>query len=753
MSRGGGKSSGQVIGYRYFMDILAGISRGPVNEIVEIKVGGRTAWSGSQAETGDIEINAPDLFGGDDKEGGIKGRLRVQMGRDDQIVPNDIKTRIGGVVSDMRGALTTWFSGLICSNNPYPKPWEYRVRRTTAGWDGPVWYPETATIWLADGKIRAMNGAHIIYECLTNRQWGRGLPREALDDLAFRDAAKTLFDEGFGLCIRWTRQEDVGEFIQQIVNHIGATLYPDRSTGLITLRLVRGDYNPDDLPTFTYETGLVSVEQDETAASDASINEVVVIYRDPITNKDQEAREQNLASLQSSGAVNSVRIEYPGIPTADLAQRVATRDLRVQSAALKRYKVVLDRRAWRMYVGAVFRIHDPDAGINYAIVRAGSVREKNILDGRIEVSAVLDVFGMSALAPTQQPVATWVAPDTTALIAPHRALTEFTYRDMVRYVPPGELAVFPETASLIAAVAVRPTPISLNYGLATQAEGEPFFVERAVSPWAASGVLSGAISATATTLVLADAVDLDIVDFGNALDTCALLGSEVVGIVNVDPGTNTVTIARGCCGTIAVPHQAGTRLFFYDRFFTTDQRDYEDGETISAKVLTRTATTRIDPSLAPIDSITVRRRWSRPYPPADLRIGGTHWTQVGWLGSGAVVFEWKHRNRVLQQDQLVPDSDANGTIESGVTYEIRVFHPRSATPTVAVRTVTGLTGTTWTYTAADRMADGNPQWTRFVVRAVKSGVESWQVYDFERRRDEFVADSGYGDSYGDNYGG
>jgi hypothetical protein len=38
-----------------------------------------------------------------------------------------------------------------------------------------------------------MNPAHIIYECATNPDWGRGLPRELVDNISFASAANVLY--------------------------------------------------------------------------------------------------------------------------------------------------------------------------------------------------------------------------------------------------------------------------------------------------------------------------------------------------------------------------------------------------------------------------------------------------------------------------------------------------------------------------------------------------------------------------------
>ena len=74
-----GSSKKVTIGYRYYLGIHMGLGRGPVNELVEIEVGGKKAWQGSVTGNTSVNIDKPNLFGGDKKEGGIRGTLQVLM--------------------------------------------------------------------------------------------------------------------------------------------------------------------------------------------------------------------------------------------------------------------------------------------------------------------------------------------------------------------------------------------------------------------------------------------------------------------------------------------------------------------------------------------------------------------------------------------------------------------------------------------------------------------------------------------------
>ena len=181
-----GGSKEVTVGFRYFFGIHMGIGRGPVDELVEIRVGDRRAWSGSVTSNTRININKGYLFGGDEAEGGIVGGLDVLMGEPDQGVLTRLKNMLGGLVPAFRGMFTLFFDGQIGAMNPYPKPWKIRYRRHTKGWDGACWYPEKVKIELADGQIHAMNPAHMLVACQTDRRWGRGLSDNRIERLPER---------------------------------------------------------------------------------------------------------------------------------------------------------------------------------------------------------------------------------------------------------------------------------------------------------------------------------------------------------------------------------------------------------------------------------------------------------------------------------------------------------------------------------------------------------------------------------------
>ncbi len=149
----GGSSKKTTVGYRYYMGLHFGLCHGPVDEVQDVIVGERSAWSGAQTASGSLSIAAGELFGGDKREGGIEGTLDILMGEPAQMTNSYLVSKLGAVIPAFRGILSAvWRGGHVASNNPYVKPWAFRVKRILQGWaGGSAWYPEKAPVVFAEG--------------------------------------------------------------------------------------------------------------------------------------------------------------------------------------------------------------------------------------------------------------------------------------------------------------------------------------------------------------------------------------------------------------------------------------------------------------------------------------------------------------------------------------------------------------------------------------------------------------------------
>lgn len=808
--KGGG--DGQITGFKYYFDILMGMGRGPVDSVAAIRVGDLPLILNDQRVNGQVAINQADLFGGDEAEGGLVGTLTYMFGAPGQIVPAAVKNSIAGIgsgtqytytggigtssqggtvenlddISDFRGVTTLFYTGQVCSNNPYPKTWKIRQRRAVQGWDiHGCWYPEKAAIVYADadtgrmwdandnvpqlfsgvgtdgdtltvgiagntiidgfgswlvgqkiafngdtgkwqklltgeGSVVAMNPVHILYQCCTDKIWGRGMERAELDNDSWVYAANYCFAEGLGLSMRWSKEEDLNEFVQKVINHVGAALYIDRGTGRLILRLIRNDYDSTQVPYFDYRSGLISVDTQETGSSLVVANEIVVNWVDPILDENRQTRVHNLASIQSIGAVRSETRDYPGICNAYVAQRVALRELNIGAAGLKRFKLKFDRRAWKMQPGNVLRISAPDKGIASAVLRVVTYDDGTAVDGTITMDCLQDVFGLPATIYSTPVQTTWVNPSlANGSPLSREAVQEASYFEMARGLTQTQRDQIDTTEGAMYGVAGKPTPTSQALvvnatptgGLTTQTSGV----------FAPTGVTLTALDYYTTSVSLASGTDLADV----SAPSTALIGAEVVRVTGFDIATGAITLERGGADTIPAKHAAGSTIFFHDVTKAGPTFPYNVGEVVDIQLQAKTNTSISSLSLASHHSVTVDARWNRPFVMGNIRLNGAAaMNDTPWDLNTDAVFTWAARNRLTQFDQFIGHVDGAVTAEAGTTYTVDV---RNRTTNALIRSHTGLSASTYTYDDTEA-AGTDPATLAFEFYSVRDALASYSKY-------------------------
>ncbi len=487
---------------------------------------------------------------------------------------------------------------------------------------------------------------------------------------AFTAAADKFYSEGFGLCLRWTRRDSMKNFMLGVLNHVGAACYPDRHTGLIKLVPIRDDYDPETLPLYTLQNGLLGVDDDDNAAAAAGVNELIVAYRDPITDQVGRVRAQNGASIQSVGARFTEEREYPGLPTAELAHRVAQRDLRSVSGFLKRFRLRFDRRAYDQEPASVFRISDPTRGILNMVLRAVRIDEAGGTDGTITIRAVQDVFGLPATAYTSVQPSGHAPPNVTPAPITVSQLLEGPYVHLAGRLQTSELSLLDDSAAYLTVAAARPTLLSRGFEIGTRTSGSGPYTVRGMGTFSPTAVLAAnmAKGLAPVAVSLSQSVDLSLVRVG----TPAVIGSEVFRVDAITPDDNLVTLARGCADTVPATHAAGDRVWFSDHL-GEDPTEYSEGVDVRTLLRTRTSAGLLPLDAAASSHLVMTGRQSRPYPPGAFTINTIAYPATV-LGSNPVVVSGAHRDRLLQADQLVDTEAGSVGPESGVRYTVAAYN-------------------------------------------------------------------------------
>ncbi|MGK3000195.1 hypothetical protein ACSLBU_33905, partial [Pseudomonas aeruginosa] len=436
-------------------------------------------------------------------------------------------------------------------------------------------------------------------------------------------------------------------------------------------------------------------DEDSITSLDGTANQFVVVWHDPITNTDRRARAKNAGAIRAAGGVITTTKEYPGLPTGELAGRVAARDCNVSTSAIRKLQLRLDRRAYALNPGDVFCVRSRKRGIERIVLRAGKIDYGTLTKGTIAITALEDVFGLPAAGTSAVQPPNWTPPDRTPRVIATRRLIEAPYRDLAAALSDADLAQLQPETGVLAVMGMRPSGVQMNYALLSRV-GSAAFEERTSGDFCPVAAISADISRglTSVSVTLVQGVDLDLVEVGSA----AMIDDEIFRVDAINPAAGTAVLARGCVDTVPAPHEAGALIWFYENWAAEDTREYVTGETVNVKLLSRTSSATLAENLAPVDSLRMNQRQARPYAPGRVLVCGVAYPTKTY---GVLTVSWAHRNRLLQADQLVDSSASSISLEAGTTYTLSIYSGTSLK-----KSYTGLTGTTWTYPIEDDIAHG-----------------------------------------------
>ncbi len=724
----GGKSS-VVIGYQYYLGMHMVICHGPVDSFQKIVVADRQAWAGDVTASQQIYVNAPELFGGRKKEGGIQGYVDVMMGEATQPRNSYLMSKIGSVIPAFRGVLSVVLRRVyVCAMTQYPKPWAFKVKRIP----GRAWYPSKAEI---NGSA---NIAHVIYETLTNVDWGMGYPSTAIDQPSFIAAADTLFAEGLGVSVLLMQQDTIESFTYQMLGHCNGMLYTRPDNGQFSIKLLRDDYNVPDLPLFN-ESNVTKLESFERPAYAEIVNEIVVTYHPQGGTEDDSVTVQDLASIQAQQGVISQAANYPGIDTAANAARLAMRDLKQKSTPLARIRIHVNRKAWNVTLGSVFRFSWAEHELTDVVMRVLGMNYGTLENGEIVVDAVEDIFGLplnSYVAP-QPPI--WTDPvQPPAPLSLHR-VEDSTYFELANSLLTEDLTALDGADAYLTSYGAEGSQYLTGYELWTSPPGGVYSYASS-GDLTANATLVAGISETATSVTLTNMTGRCTFVQPN---TYAYLNNELIRVDTFNEDTGLLTMGRGCLDTVCAKHAAGDRLWFAEAGRTREPTLRTVGANMASKALPRSGAGMLSLADAPATAYTLKARHWKPYPPGNFRVNTQAYPATI---NGPLALSWSHRDRTQQVVKPIIDHTA-GNIgpEAGATYRVDVYRQNGST---LITSVTGITAALWNWPNENLDTNNVPDSVqRIKVTTVRDGVDSWQSHDITVER------TGAGYNLGNHLGG
>jgi hypothetical protein len=512
------------------------------------------------------------------------------------------------------------------------------------------------------------NPAHIIYECLTNEDWGMGAAEAQIDKDAFEAAAVTLFAENFGLSLMWVQQSTIEAFIREILDHIEATLYVDPSTGKITLRLIRNDYDEGTLDTLTPDDSYVVSFQRKAVGE--LVNEVVVTWTNPENEREEQITVQDFGGIAAQGTVISDSRNYYGVRTATLAIKLAQRDLRASSSPLAVADVEVNRSAWSLVPGDVIKLQSPEDGISSITMRIANVDYGKPGASVVRVKLVEDVFGQDLVEYDDPAESEWQDPATDPVAMEHVQIITAPYLVAILQADAATITgrEYPEVFAAVLANSENVDEYDL-YAEVTPVGGSPTWTEITTLGTVPRELTTLALDAEAeseTTLGGVEAGGFVFIGTGTDADI------ELAFVAAFDEETGATTLRRGVLDTVPRAWPVGTPVWFVSDQVFMDQTIRTDGEDVDYRLTPRTGGGTLDLADAPIVSATLGPRPWAPYRPADVQVNGVGFALVDAIGEDVEV-TFKTRNRLTEDTIILDWTDTDVTPEAGQTVIIEMY--------------------------------------------------------------------------------
>lgn len=589
------------------------------------------------------------------------------------------------------------------------------------------------------------NPAHIILECLTNDDWGMGHSITVLDQDKFAACADVLHDEGFGLSLIWTKQMKIEDFVNEILDHINGVLYLDPATGLICLRLLRASDTADLTTKLQLTPENCSLSNIQRRGFGELVNEIVVTWTNPATEKEETVTAQDLAGITIQGGVVSSSRNYYGVRTQAMAYELATRDLTACASPVISCDAITTRAAWSVVPGDIVVLSGfTDLGIDQFAVRVLKVDYGRPGAPEIKLSLLEDVYSRGRFATPAAAGTYWTR--TT----PQPRPADFVY---ILTLPFYMVAHESDQANSLAYPSVYAGVLA-----ATNTDGVIGFTLSGVNIDAAGTESWGDLGDRdmVTRATLATAMTKAVTSFMPTLtgqtvgDGPQSGGFAIIGLVEstqevclIRDNGGALELVRGALDTVPQAWPAGTPIWFVkdEAIYDTEQR--AAGESISFKVRPTTSSGTLLDARAPLSTSTLTERPHLPNRPGNVRVNGSAFNDVDLRNTGAtsLTVTWSNRNRLMEDSTILLWNATNVTPESGQTAVIEVCTDSG----VVLGTIPDLTGTSHSVLLEDYQDAAT---LVIKVWAERAGLRSLQAHSVR-----VLLKLGYGYQYGMNYGG
>ena len=728
-----------ISGYQYTMGVQFGLCRGPDVELVRVWLGREQKWlvydgtvSGIITGEGRFDIDEPTLHF--PTVGGVQATCDFYPGNNTQTVnaylddaarqqvpPMTTVPAYNGmshlVVRQMTGAAPTASDlGAYIGDSTNVDPWSIELQRFPAIFGG-----QSA----GEHKVPVSTGLdcnpmNVIYEILTNLEWGLGFTAGEIDvgpGSSFLAAADTLATEVNGWSMVLDRQIPATELLGEVERQIDGIVFLGQDTGTWQIKLARNDYTVAGLQLLD-ETNSEFKDYQRATWEDTT-NQLTVKFNKRSDNyKESYAVAQDEANIimQGAGSIDTGRVvagsvAYPGCKLSALASQLVWRSLRTRAYPLARCTFIVNREFWDLKPGDVFKWTNAELDISELPMRVAAIDFGKLTANKITITAVQDIFEFLGPSFGDPPDSEWIPPIGTVIDYPTDERIAFEmpramltrHPDYVNPTSPWLTTNLPDWGgdlqSKILCAAKRQGPETRANVWQRNDPTTPagaYALAGAVVSFMEIGVLDANLGystavpqatitinpdASSQAALVAAINTVTAETLGTELSNIALIGDELImfetGAVN-GADVDLTNCYRGCFDTVQATHSAGDDVYILSGASMLDTA-FPLTNKVELKFLPQSFNSTLAIGSATLLALTMDTRAARPTPPSAIQYNGTG-TDYGTPdlegdGSGlngfGLTVEWRRRNKMASDEVVNLTTDQTNSVTTDYQLEIR----------------------------------------------------------------------------------
>jgi hypothetical protein len=476
-------------GFKYYLGYQQVICwANPNARLKKVYMNEKLAWEGDEPASNhvdgsyfDIRIDKPDLFGGVDENGGFVGNLHIYFGNDKQIGDPWMKEQMKAesVQEELRGytpAYRPYISVVV--------PTAYVGKSATIP---TTWFE----IEIVPNKLDKLGGteyakigddvnpAEVLYDIVTNNDWGLAEKAESLDIDSLKKMSKKLADEKLGISVQLTSKEQARTVVDNICNHVNGIRYADPATGLMVHRLIRAEDTNEPMLAVNESncSKITFVRQDWSN----TVSEISVSFTDrEALYETGTLSADDPANIEIQNGIKTTKsYDYSYFTTAANALWAARRCEYAQGYPLATVSLECNRMLSTVRLGDCLLLNFKPYGIKNMVIRVTNVDLSDFEDGTIKIDGMEDVFSLAKTAFEYSGSTEWERNPILPVGVQNWGVFELPY----------ELTRIKDT--YVNAYACQPSTGTTSWTIwrKRQEEGSDFQTTNTMSKWTAAGKL------------------------------------------------------------------------------------------------------------------------------------------------------------------------------------------------------------------------------------------------------------------------